>query len=174
MALKSNQKINSETTRYATHSSLSPLMAGSTTTTIFAGAAVILAPTQPTGLGGTQGSGQAINGDALICMAYTGSPASGVGFLGVCRTEVKNWDLTKVPRTVLRPTEAVIGEPVLIGNDCEVWTDQITGVPTPGAAAYLATGSTFGISAVNGNPSIGKWLTFKDAAGFALLSIKVS
>ena len=175
MALKANQKINSQTTRYVTSTGAgySPLMSGSTSSTIFAGSAVILAATQP-GVPSGQGSGQAVNDQALVAMAYVGAPASGTKFLGVSHSEVKNYDLTKVPRSVLRPTEQVVGEPILIGNDVEVWTDRVTGIPVPQGDLFLAADSTFGVAAVNGNPVIGKWLTGKDAGGFAMISVKVA
>ena len=170
MALKAMQKIVSQTTRYRTSAATSQLMGGSASSVVIAGSAIVLA-TQP-GIPPTQASGQAINEDGLVATTYTGAPASGVFFLGVSHSEVKNYDLTKVPRSVLRPTEQVVGECFLIGDDVEVYTNQITGVPTPQAPAYLAAGSTFGVAQVNGLPQIGTWLTGKDADGYAQIHVK--
>ncbi len=135
---------------------------------IRAGSAVIF-KTQ-TGSGGV---GQGINEKATIVTNYTGAPASGSKCVGVALNEVISTYADTLPRTLLRPTQQFVGEPVLIGEIVELWTNEITGTPAQLAPAYLATGSTFGTTSVNSNPQVGTWMTTVDTDGYALLLVNV-
>ncbi len=81
---------------------------------IRAGSAVIF-KTQ-TGSGGV---GQGINEKATIVTNYTGAPASGSKCVGVALNEVISTYADTLPRTLLRPTQQFVGEPVLIGEIVE-------------------------------------------------------
>jgi hypothetical protein len=132
------------------------------------GCAMILKASQPSG----GGVGQALDGQRLVAAAYAGAPPSGTKFLGVALNQVKNVDLSTYPRSSFKPTDTNVGEPVAIGEWCEVWTNKITGTPALEGDAYLAADSTFGTASVNGNGVVGKWKSTKDSDGYALLQVK--
>lgn len=135
--------------------------------------AVIHKPVQPVGAA----TGQATNEDMPVAVAYAGVPASGVRFVGVSLADVINADLTTRPRSGLKPSDQVVGEPFPISDFCEVLLPaaSITGVPTPNAAMFLGTNSTFAV--VNPNASlaaVGVWRTAPDANGAALALIRAA
>lgn len=117
------------------------------------------------------GQGQGINEKATVVTNYAGAPPSGTKCVGVAINDVISTYADTLPRTLLRPSQQFVGEPVLIGEIAEVWTNEITGTPAQLGDAYLAAGSTFGTTSVNSNPVVGKWMTTKDTDGYALLFV---
>jgi hypothetical protein len=134
---------------------------------IVKGAAVILG-TQGTG----DGVGQALNEAAVVVKSYSGSPPSGTKFMGVSLDDVVPIDTTVTPRTSYPPTTRLVGEPLAIAENAELWTNMIVGTPTLEGDAYLAADSKFGVTSVNSNGVVGKWKSTKDTNGYALLQVK--
>ena len=155
MALKPDRKVFAENIRWKSEAAVT------------AGAALTTG-TQPSGAG----VGQATNLAAPVARMYTGAPATGTKFVGIAMDDVVNFDTAVTPRTSYPPTTRKVGEPFLVGESVEVWTNMITGTPALEGDAYLAADSTFGTTAVNGNGVVGKWKSTKDADGYALLQVK--
>lgn len=158
MALKSTRRVVLENpTRYKTDA------------VVAQGSALVLKTSQPSGAG----VGEATNDERIVAVNYSGAPASGSKFLGVALDEVISLDLSKYTRQTTKTTTRVIGETLNVGEIVEVWTNKVTGTPTPMTDAFLAADSTFGTVSVNSNPAVGKWMSSKDADGYALILIKV-
>lgn len=155
MALKPNRTVFAENLRWKSEAAVT------------AGAALTTG-TQPSGAG----VGDAVNLAAPVAKMYSGAPASGTKFVGVSMDDVVAFDTTVTPRTSYPPTTRKVGEPFLVGEYVEVWTNMITGTPALEGDAYLAADSTFGVTSVNSNGVVGKWKSTKDADGYALLQVK--
>jgi hypothetical protein len=134
-----------------------------------AGSLLVVKSSQPSG----RGVGQGINDEAPVAVALTGAPPSGTSVAGVLLDGVVDIDPVRQHRN-FQKTEQLVGEPVCLLKDGWVWTDKITGTPAAGDTAYLATGSTFGTSQTNAVPAVGKFITAKNADGFAKVSVKIA
>lgn len=118
----------------------------------------------------TQGSGAAMdNASALVTVAANGS---GANVLGVLLNDMVDIDLTR-QHVNFHKDEVVKGSKVTILTKGFVLTDAISGTPTAGQAAYVANSGKFtGTSAV-GYQAVGRFLSTKDADGFAKVSVNL-
>lgn len=156
MALKADRRVFAENIRYISDAAVTK-------------GAALTTGAQPSGAG----VGQATNEAAPVAAMYTGAPPSGTKFVGLSLDAVVAIDTTVTPRTSYPVTTRKVGEPFCVLESGEVWTNMITGTPALFGDAYLATASTFGTAAVNGNAAVGKWMSTKDTNGYALLQIRV-
>lgn len=134
-----------------------------------AGAVMVLATGQT-----TTASGQGINDQAgVIVPIGTGAPASGTIVVGIALDPVSAVDETKGHRN-WHTGEQVVGEPLACLTDGWVFTNMISGTPTPGAPAYPAADAKLSPTQTNGIPAVGKFQTSKDADGYARVSVKIA
>tara|TARA_B100002052_G_scaffold233212_1_gene216253 strand:+ start:7897 stop:8352 length:456 start_codon:yes stop_codon:yes gene_type:complete len=119
----------------------------------------------------TQGSGSAM--DSASSVATVAAEASGALPLGVLLNDVVNIDQTR-QHLNWHKDEVQQGGKVTILTKGFVVTDQIDGTPTAGQVAYIADSGK--ISAVQDSstaPKIGRFLSKKDADGYAKVSINL-
>ena len=119
----------------------------------------------------TQGSGSAM--DSASSVATVAAEASGALPLGVLLNDVVNIDQTR-QHLNWHKDEVQQGGKVTILTKGFVVTDQIDGTPTAGQVAYVADSGK--ISAVQDSstaPKIGRFLSKKDADGYAKVSINL-
>lgn len=133
--------------------------------------AVIHKAAQPDGAA----SGQNVGDQMAVAAMYSGTPASGSKFVGIALADVIDANLTQRPRSGLKPSTQVVGEPFPIGQFCELLVPStvVTGTPTPNAPAYLGANSTFAVTNPNEDlPAVGTFQTAPDADGNVLLLVK--
>ena len=119
----------------------------------------------------TQGSGSAM--DSASSVATVAAEASGASPLGVLLNDVVNIDQTR-QHLNWHKDEVQQGGKVTILTKGFVVTDQIDGTPTAGQVAYVADSGK--ISATQDSstaPKIGRFLSKKDADGYAKVSINL-
>ena len=131
----------------------------------------------------TGGSGVAMDDDAAVVEVPTGG-VSGTIPAGLLLNDVVNLDLT---RTHLNEhqDEVQIGSKVLLLKNGFVVTDQVSGSPTVGQAAYYDSSgqltatnplaaSTQPAGAINAHENkVGTFLSSKDADGYAKVAINI-
>lgn len=97
--------------------------------------------------------------------------------VGILLNDVVNKDLTRTHLNEHKD-EVQKGGKVTIMTRGTVVTNMITGTPTPGALAYASTTGTIGVSAgsnstASGNLCVGRWMSRKDADGYAKLHVNL-
>ena len=97
--------------------------------------------------------------------------------VGILLNNVVNKDLTRTHLNQHKD-EVQKGGKVTIMTRGTVVTNMVTGTPTPGALAYASTTGTIGVSAgsnstASGNLCVGRWMSRKDADGYAKLQVNL-
>lgn len=118
----------------------------------------------------TQGSGAAM--DSSSAVATVAAEASGAVALGVLLNDVVNIDQTR-QHLNWHKDEVQQGSKVTILTKGFVVTDQISGNPTAGQTAYLADSGKIAGTQDGTAPAIGRFLSTKDADGYAKVSINL-
>jgi hypothetical protein len=118
----------------------------------------------------TAGSGAAM--DSSVSVASVVAEASGAYALGCLLNDVVNLDLTRQHINYYK-NEVQQGGKVTILRKGVVVTDQVSGSPTAGATAYLADSGKVSSTQDGTAPSVGQFLSTKDADGYAKVSINI-
>jgi ApbE superfamily uncharacterized protein (UPF0280 family) len=118
----------------------------------------------------TQGSGAAM--DNASAVATVAAEASGAVALGVLLNDVVNIDQTR-QHLNWHKDEVQQGSKVTILTKGFVVTDQISGAPSAGDVAYLADSGLIAGSQDGTAPAIGRFLSTKDADGYAKVSVNL-
>lgn len=118
----------------------------------------------------TQGSGAAM--DNASAVATVAAEASGAIALGVLMNDVVNIDQTR-QHLNWHKDEVQQGSKVTILTKGFVVTDQISGTPSAGDTAYLADSGLIAGSQDGTAPAIGRFLSTKDADGYAKVSVNL-
>jgi hypothetical protein len=118
----------------------------------------------------TQGSGAAMDNSSAL--ATVAAEASGAVALGVLLNDMVNIDQTR-QHINWHKDEVQKGGKVTILTKGFVVTDQISGNPTAGQVAYLADSGLIAGTQDGTAPAIGRFLSTKDADGFAKVSINL-
>lgn len=118
----------------------------------------------------TQGSGAAMDNSSAL--ATVAAEASGAVALGVLLNDMVNIDQTR-QHINWHKDEVQKGGKVTILTKGFVVTDQISGAPTAGQVAYLADSGLIAGTQDGTAPAIGRFLSTKDADGFAKVSINL-
>jgi len=130
----------------------------------------------------TGGSGAAMDDSSAKVKKPTGT-VSGQSPAGLLLNDVVNLDLTRQHLNYAKD-EVQQGSKVLLLRRGTVVTDQVSGTPTIGADAFLCAAGTISATAQNGvtlnanggtaTPKVGKFLSIKDADGFAKVDINIT
>ena len=118
----------------------------------------------------TQGSGAAMDNSSAL--ATVAAEASGAVALGVLLNDMVDIDQTR-QHINWHKDEVQKGGKVTILTKGFVVTDQISGAPTAGQVAYLADSGLIAGTQDGTAPAIGRFLSTKDADGFAKVSINL-
>ena len=118
----------------------------------------------------TQGSGAAMDNSSAL--ATVAAEASGAVALGVLLNDMVNIDQTR-QHINWHKDEVQKGGKVIILTKGFIVTDQISGNPTAGQVAYLADSGLIAGTQDGTAPAIGRFLSTKDADGFAKVSINL-
>ena len=118
----------------------------------------------------TQGSGAAM--DSSSAVATVAASASGAAALGVLLNDVVNIDQTR-QHLNWHKDEVQQGGKVTILSKGFVVTDKISGTPTAGQTAYLAASGLISATQAAGAPAVGRFLSTKDADGYAKVSVNL-
>lgn len=118
----------------------------------------------------TQGSGSAM--DSSSAVATVAAEASGAVALGVLLNDVVNIDQTR-QHLNWHKDEVQQGGKVTVLTKGFVVTDQISGTPTAGQTAYLADSGLIAGTQDGTAPAIGRFLSTKDADGYAKVSVNL-
>jgi len=118
----------------------------------------------------TQGSGAAM--DSASAVATVAAEASGATALGILLNNVVDIDQTR-QHINGHKDEVQSGGKVTILTKGFVVTDQISGTPTAGQTAYLADSGKIAGTQDGTAPAIGRFLSTKDADGYAKVSINL-
>jgi hypothetical protein len=118
----------------------------------------------------TQGSGAAMDNSSAL--ATVAAEASGAVALGVLLNDMVDIDQTR-QHINWHKDEVQKGGKVTILTKGFVVTDQISGNPTAGQVAYLADSGLIAGTQDGTAPAIGRFLSTKDADGFAKVSINL-
>ena len=121
----------------------------------------------------TQGSGSAMDDSAAAVKigAQLGLPTDAP--VGLLLNDVVNLDLTRQHINYAKD-EVQKGSKVLLLRVGTVVTDQISGAITMGDPAHIATGGELcSATAYSGSAVIGRWLSKKDADGYAKVAINI-
>ena len=116
----------------------------------------------------TQGSGAAMDNSYSLATTASGTNVP----LGIVLNDVVNIDQTR-QHINWHKDEVQQGGKVTILTKGTVVTDQITGTPTAGMVAYLNTGGTVGAQAHGESLAVGRFLSTKDADGYAKVAINL-
>jgi len=116
----------------------------------------------------TVASGAAMDNSAALATTASGTNIP----LGVILNDVVNIDQTR-QHLNWHKDEVQLGSKCTILTKGTVVTDQITGTPTAGMVAYLNTGGTVGAQAHGETAAVGRFLSTKDADGYAKVSINL-
>ena len=126
--------------------------------------------------GSTTGSGAAMDqGENLVKYA---TPAASDIPVGILLNDVVNKDLTRTHLNQHKD-EVQQGGKVTVLTRGWVVTDKITGTPTAGNLAYASTTGTIGTTAApgtttaSGNLAIGRFMSQKDADGYAKVYVNL-
>ena len=118
----------------------------------------------------TQGSGAAMD-DSNAAVKVPSAPGVAGLPVGLLLNDVVNLDLTRQHINYAKD-EVQQGSKVLVLRRGTVVTDQISGSVTMGSAAYFDdTGKLR--SGASGSVQVGRWLSKKDADGFAKIEINI-
>ena len=118
----------------------------------------------------TQGSGAAMD-DSSAAVKVPSAPGVAGMPVGLLLNDVVNLDLTRQHINYAKD-EVQKGSKVLVLRRGTVVTDQISGSVTMGSAAYFDdTGKLR--SGDSGSAQVGRWLSKKDADGFAKIEINI-
>jgi hypothetical protein len=118
----------------------------------------------------TGGSGVAMDNSAAV-VAYS-ADASGVAPMGVLLNDVVDIDLTR-QHINFHKDEVSLGSKVALLRVGQVTTDDVSGTPTAGDAAYTANSGQLSASQATGTVKVGTFLSSKDADGFAKVAINI-
>lgn len=118
----------------------------------------------------TQGSGSAM--DSAAALATVAASASGAAALGVLLNDVVDIDQTR-QHLNWHKDEVQKGSKVTILTKGFVVTDKISGTPTAGQTAYLGASGLISGSQAAGAPAIGRFLSTKDADGYAKVAVNL-
>jgi len=118
----------------------------------------------------TQGSGAAM--DSSSAVATVAAEASGASPLGILLNDVVNIDQTR-QHLNWHKDEVQQGGKVTILTKGFVVTDQILGTPSAGDTAYVADSGLIGGSQDGTAVAIGRFLSTKDADGYAKVSVNL-
>lgn len=118
----------------------------------------------------TQGSGAAM--DSSSAVATVAAEASGSAPLGILLNDVVNIDQTR-QHINFHKDEVQQGGKVTILTKGFVVTDWISGTPTAGAAAYVSDSGYISATQDGTAPQIGRFLSTKDADGYAKVSVNL-
>lgn len=118
----------------------------------------------------TQGSGSAMDNSSAL--ATVAAEASGAIALGVLLNDVVDLDQTRQHLNGHKD-EVQKGGKVTILTKGFIVTDKISGTPTAGQVAYLADAGLISGTADGTSPTLGRFLSTKDADGFAKVSINL-
>jgi hypothetical protein len=118
----------------------------------------------------TQGSGSAM--DSSSALATVAASASGAAALGVLLNDVVDIDQTR-QHLNWHKDEVQKGSKVTILTKGFVVTDKISGAPTAGQTAYLSASGLIKGTQDTGAPAIGRFLSTKDADGYAKVAINL-
>jgi hypothetical protein len=118
----------------------------------------------------TQGSGSAM--DSSSALATVAAEASGALPLGILLNDVVNIDQTR-QHLNWHQDEVQQGGKVTILTKGFVVTDQISGTPTAGQTAYVADSGQIAGTQDGTAVAIGRFLSTKDADGYAKVSINL-
>lgn len=120
----------------------------------------------------TAGSGVAMD-DANAVVAYASDP-SGALPVGVLLNDVVNLDLTR-QHINWHKDEVQVGGKVTLLQVGQVTTDKVAGTPAAGEVAYVAANGTIGNDSDSGNNAVvGRFLSGKDADGFAKVAVNIA
>jgi len=117
------------------------------------------------------GSGSAMDDSSALVKLPTAG-VSGTNPAGLLLNDVVNYDLTKQAVSSAKD-EVQIGGKVLLLRRGVVVTDQVSGTPTIGADAYYNVAGEVTATAVANSTKVGRFLSTKDADGYAKLDINV-
>ena len=117
----------------------------------------------------TQGSGAAMDHGEQLATTSSGTTQL---VLGVILNDVVDIDQTR-QHINWHKDEVQKGGKCTIMTKGTVVTDQITGTPTAGMVAYLNTGGTVGAQAHGESLAVGRFLSTKDADGYAKVAINL-
>lgn len=118
----------------------------------------------------TQGSGSAM--DSASALATVAANPSGANPLGILLNDVVNIDQTR-QHLNWHKDEVQQGGKVTILSKGFVVTDRISGTPTAGGTAYLAASGLISTSQATGAPAVGRFLSTKDADGYAKVAVNL-
>ena len=118
----------------------------------------------------TQGSGSAM--DSSSALATVAASASGAAALGVLLNDVVDIDQTR-QHLNWHKDEVQKGSKVTILTKGFVVTDKISGSPTAGQTAYLSASGLIKGTQDTGAPAIGRFLSTKDADGYAKVAVNL-
>jgi hypothetical protein len=118
----------------------------------------------------TQGSGAAM--DSASAVATVAADPSGKAPLGVLLNDVVNIDQTR-QHLNWHKDEVQQGGKVTILTKGFVVTDRISGTPSAGDVAYLGASGLVTDTQADGAPAVGRFLSTKDADGYAKLSVNL-
>ena len=116
----------------------------------------------------TGGSGAAMDNSSSLATTASGTNVP----LGIVLNDVVDIDQTR-QHINWHKDEVQKGGKVTILTKGTVVTDQITGTPTAGMVAYLNTGGTVGAQAHGESLAVGRFLSTKDADGYAKVAINL-
>ena len=116
----------------------------------------------------TQGSGAAMDHSEQLATTSSGTNIP----LGIVLNDVVDIDQTR-QHINWHKDEVQKGGKCTILTKGTVVTDQITGTPTAGMVAYLNTAGTVGAQAHGETVAVGRFLSTKDADGYAKVSINL-
>lgn len=118
----------------------------------------------------TQGSGAAM--DSASAVATVAADPSGKAPLGILLNDVVNIDQTR-QHLNWHKDEVQQGGKVTILSKGFVVTDKVSGAPTAGQVAYLAASGNVSATQATGAPAVGRFLSTKDADGYAKVSVNL-
>jgi hypothetical protein len=118
----------------------------------------------------TQGSGAAM--DSSSAVATVAADPSGQAPLGVLLNDVVNIDQTR-QHLNWHKDEVQQGGKVTILTKGFVVTDKVSGTPSAGDVAYLAASGLISGTQATGAPAVGRFLSTKDADGYAKVSVNL-
>ena len=116
----------------------------------------------------TQGSGAAMDNSLALATTSSGTNVP----LGIILNDVVDIDQTR-QHINWHKDEVQKGVKCTILTKGWVVTDPITGTPTAGMVAYLNTNGTVGPQAHGNSLAVGRFLSTKDADGYAKVSINL-
>lgn len=118
----------------------------------------------------TAGSGAAMDDSAALVVSDPS--ASGAVPMGILLNDVVNLDQTR-QHINFHKDEVQKGGKVSVLRKGWVVTDQVTGTPTAGQTAYLANSGQLSATQAGGTVAVGRFISVKDADGFAKVDINL-